>query len=235
LPRVTDADPMVRAGRELFSLDPGVAYLNHGAFGAVPIPVQRAQQRLRDEVDANPMAFYHRNLADRLAQVRARVAELLGSDPEGTALVANATAGTQTVLGSLGLIAGDEVLLTDHGYGAVWLQVQRLAQTTGVVARGVALPLEAGDDEIVASIVDAARPGRTRLVIVDHVTSPTARLFPVARIAAALRERGIPVLVDGAHAPGMLPLDVASLGADFWLGNLHKWGSTADLVGGLRS
>ena len=224
---MTDADPLHRRGRELFSLDPTVTYLNHGAFGAVPIPVQRAQQRLRDEVDANPMAFYHRSLAERLAEARARVAGLLGSDPEGTALVANATAGTQTVLGSLGLAAGDEVLLTDHGYGAVRMQVQRLAETTGVVAREVPIPLDAGDEEIVASIVDAVRPDRTRLVIIDHITSPTARLFPVARIAAAGRELGVPVLVDGAHAPGMLALDVPALGADFWLGNLHKWAFAA--------
>ena len=224
---MTDADPMHQRGRELFSLDPAVAYLNHGAFGAVPIPVQRAQQRLRDEVDANPMAFYHRGLPARLAETRAWVAGLLGSDPEGTALVANATAGTQTVLGSLGLVAGDEVLLTDHGYGAVRMQVRRLAETTGIVASEVPVPLDAGDEEIVASIVDAVRPDRTRLVIVDHVTSPTARLFPVARIVAALRERGVAVLVDGAHAPGMLALDISALGADFWLGNLHKWAFAA--------
>lgn len=209
--------------RALFSLDPAVAHLNHGSFGAVPIPVQLAQQRLRDEMDANPMAFFSRGLRDRLAQARGRVAAFLGADADGTALAVNATAATQMVLGSLGLGAGDEVLLTDHGYGAVRLQVERLARVAGVLPRVVPIPLMADDDEIVATLTGVVHPGRTRLAIVDHITSPTARLFPVARIAAALRERGVAVLVDGAHAPGMLALDVPAIGADFWLGNLHKW------------
>ncbi|MGE5829617.1 MAG: aminotransferase class V-fold PLP-dependent enzyme [Micromonosporaceae bacterium] len=200
-----------------------MAHLNHGSFGAVPIPVQQAQQRLRDEMDANPVAFFIRGLYERLAATRAELAAFLGADPGATALTANATSATQVVLGSLRFSPGDEVLLTDHGYGAVSLAVQRLARLTGAVPREVEVPLGADDDELLTRITDAVRPGRTRLAIVDHITSPTARLLPVARIAAALRERGVPVLVDGAHAPGMLPLDVPALGVDFWLGNLHKW------------
>jgi isopenicillin-N epimerase len=209
--------------RELFSLDPKMAHLNHGSFGAVPIPVQHAQQRLRDEMDANPVAFFTRGLYERLAEVRAALAAFLGADAAATALTANATSATQLVLGSLRFAPGDEVLLTDHGYGAVSLAVQRLARLTGAVPREVEIPLAADDDELLARLTDAVRPGRTRLAIVDHITSPTARLLPVARIAAALRERGVAVAVDGAHAPGMLPLAVPAIGADFWLGNLHKW------------
>lgn len=205
---------------ELFSLDPGVTYLNHGAFGVTPVPVQRAQQRLRDEVEANPMAFFTRGLTDRLAHTRRHLAAFLGADPDGTALVANATAATQIVLGSLGLRSGDEVLLTTHGYGAVRLAVQR----AGLAATDAHFPVEASDEEVVAAIVGTVRPGRTRLAIIDHITSPTAKLLPVARIAAALRELGVPLLVDGAHVPGMLPVDVASVNADFWVGNIHKWG-----------
>lgn len=205
---------------DLFSLEPDVAYLNHGAFGVTPLPVQRAQQRLRDEVDANPMAFFRRGLFDRLAHTRRHLATFLGADPDGTALVANATTATQIVLGSLDLKAGDEVLVTTHGYGAVLLALQR----AGLAANEVHFGVEASDDAVVAAIVDAVRPGRTRLAIVDQVTSPTAKLLPVARIATALRQLGVPLLVDGAHAPGMLPVDVSAVDADFWLGNVHKWG-----------
>lgn len=209
--------------RELFSLDPAVAYLNHGSLGATPLPVQRAQQRLRDEVEANPVSFFDRGLMARLAHVRARVASFLGADPAATAFVPNATAGIAVVLGSLDWRPGDEVLTTDHTYGAVTLAVQRLCERTSAVSRVVGLPLDATDEEVVARVVQAVRPGRTRLAIVDQISSPTARLFPVARIAAALRPHGVALLVDAAHAPGMLPVDVSAIGADFWVGNLHKW------------
>jgi isopenicillin-N epimerase len=209
--------------RDLFSLDPQSTHLNHGSFGAVPIPVQRAQQRLREEMEANPMAFFTRGLADRIAHTRRHIATFLGCDPDLTALVPNATAACQIVLNSVATGTGSEVLLTDHAYGVVGMAVRRLCERTGATAREVPVGLHAADDEIVAGVAAAARPGRTRLAVIDHVTSPTARLFPVARIVSALRALDVPVLVDAAHAPGMLPTDVSALGADFWLGNLHKW------------
>jgi len=208
---------------ELFSLDPRVAYLNHGSYGAVPKPVQAAQQRLRDEMDANPMAFFSRGLLDRVAHTRRHLAGFVGADPDGVALVANATTGTAIVLGSLELRAGDEILLTNHGYGAVRMAAEAVAAPAGASVREVALPLAGPDDEVLEIVTGAVRPGRTRLVVIDHVTSPTARLMPVNQLVDALHERGVMVLVDAAHAPGMLDLQVARLGADFWLGNLHKW------------
>lgn len=213
----------IPGARLLFSLDPSVAYLNHGSFGTVPIAVQRAQQRLRDELEANPMRFYARGLADRIAHARRHLAAFLGADPEGTALVANATTGAAVVLQSLRLGPGDEVIRTDHGYGAIAWSMQRECRRSGATARTVPVPLTATDEEVVETIRAALRPGRTKLLIVDQVTSPTARLFPTAAIVAAARERDVPVLVDAAHAPGMLPLPVGSIGADFWVGNLHKW------------
>jgi isopenicillin-N epimerase len=220
-----DRDPPapIPAARLLFSLDPAVAHLNHGSHGAVPIPVQRAQQRLRDEMDANPMRFYTRGLKDRLAAVRRLLAEFLGADADGTALIGNATAGASIVLNSIPAAAGDEIVTTDHGYGAVALAVQRRCRATGAEPRTVPLALGATVDEIVAGVGAALRPGRTRLLIVDHVASPTARQLPVEALVATARDAGVPVLVDAAHAPGMLPLEVAALGADFWVGNLHKW------------
>jgi isopenicillin-N epimerase len=211
------------SARELFSLDPAVGHLNHGSFGAVPTPVQRAQQRLRDEMEANPMAFFSRGITDRLAHTRRRVATFIGADPDDTALIPNATAGVQLALSALHPRPGDEILLTDHGYGAVRFAVDRLCANTGATVTQAAIPLRATDDEAVEILTAAVRPGRTRFAIVDQVTSPTARILPVARIATALKERGVMVVVDGAHAPGMLPVDVTAIGADIWFGNLYKW------------
>lgn len=213
----------IPGARLLFSLDPSVSHLNHGSFGAAPIAVQRAQQRLRDEMEANPLRFFTQGLVDRIAHARRHLAAFLGADPDGTALVGNVTAGAAVVLQSLALRPGDEVLTTDHGYGAVALSIARECARTGAVSRTLPVPLTATDEEVVEIVRNGLRPGRTRLLIVDQLTSPTARLFPTAALVAVAREQGVPVLVDAAHAPGMLPATVTSIGADFWVGNLHKW------------
>ncbi|MFC0098587.1 aminotransferase class V-fold PLP-dependent enzyme [Micromonospora marina] len=213
----------IPGARLLFSLDPAVSHLNHGAFGAVPIAVQRAQQRLRDEMEANPLRFFTQGLVDRIAHTRRHLAAFLGADPDGTTLVGNVTAGAAVVLQSLALRPGDEIVTTDHGYGAVALSVARECARTGAVSRTLPVPLTATDEEVVEIVRDGLRPGRTKLLVIDQLTSPTARLFPAAALVAVAREQGVPVLVDAAHAPGMLPATVASAGADFWVGNLHKW------------
>ncbi|MEE6260957.1 aminotransferase class V-fold PLP-dependent enzyme [Plantactinospora sonchi] len=224
----------IPGARLLFSLDPGVAQLNHGSYGAVPIGVQRVQQRLRDETEANPMRFFNLGLMDRIVHARRHLAGFLGADPEGTALVPNATAGAAIVLQSLRLGPGDEVLCTDHGYGSVALSIDREVRRTGAVRRTLTVPLHATDEEVVEIVRAGLRPGRTKLLVVDHITSSTARLFPASAITATARERDVPVLVDAAHTPGMLPISVDTIGADFWVGNFHKWGfaprGTAALV-----
>lgn len=201
-----------------------MSHLNHGSFGAVPIPVQRAQQRLRDEIEANPLRFFTRGLTDRIVHTRRHLAGFLGADPDGTALVDNTTSGVAVVLQSIGLGAGDEILGTDLGYGAVSLAVERECRRTGAVARTLPLPPRATDEEIVEIIRAGLRPGRTRLLIVDQISSLTARLLPVGAVAAVARAAGVTLLVDAAHVPGMLPVSVDEIGADFWVGNLHKWG-----------
>lgn len=206
--------------RLLFPLDPAVSYLNHGSSGVTPVPVLRAQQRLRDEMDANPQRFFTRGLPDRLAHARRHLAGFLGAHADRTALVPNTTFGISVVLSSLGLGTGDEVVTTDHRYGTVDYSVD----STGARRRVVRIPLTAKASDIVSAIGDAVTPGRTRLVVVDLITAPTARLFPVTELGKALRDKGIPLLVDGAHGPGAVPLQVDALGVDFFVGNVHKWG-----------
>ncbi|MBB2942222.1 isopenicillin-N epimerase [Actinoplanes lutulentus] len=218
-----DPPRSIPGARLMFTLDPAVSYLNHGAFGAVPITVQRTQQRLRDEMEANPLRFYGTGLADRVIHTRRHLASFLGADPDGSALVPNTTAAVSLILQSIRFQPAEEVLLTDHSYGAVTMAVRRQCRRSGATARTVAIPLGATDAEVVSRIRSALRPGRTRLLVVDQIASATATVFPVRDIVAAAREHDIPVLVDAAHVPGMLPVDVAAIGADFWVGNLHKW------------
>jgi isopenicillin-N epimerase len=214
---------VIPGARLLFSIDPAVSFLNHGSFGAVPILVQRAQQRLRDEVEADPVRFHAQGLLDRIVHTRRHLASFLGADPEGSALIANTTTAVSLVLRSVRLEPGDELLLTDHAYGAVVLAARRECRRAAATVKTVTLPLGAPDEEVVARLRSALRPGKTKLVVIDQLTSPTARAFPVRDIVAAAHAHDIPVLVDAAHVPGMLAVDVGSIGADFWVGNLHKW------------
>jgi isopenicillin-N epimerase len=207
--------------RALWMLDPERLHLNHGSFGAMPGPVVEAQRGWRRRLEANPVRFF-RELGPAVDAVRLEIAEFLGADPEGTALVTNATTGANAVLASFPLGPGDEVLVTDHGYGAVTAVAARACARASARLTVAAVPLEAAGPSIVEHVLEAVTE-RTRLALVDQITSPTARLFPVAELVAALHERGVAVLVDGAHAPGMLPVDLGVAPPDFWVGNLHKW------------
>ncbi|MFE7097198.1 aminotransferase class V-fold PLP-dependent enzyme [Streptomyces erythrochromogenes] len=204
-------------GPALFRLDPRVSHLNHGSFGAVPVPVQESQAALRAEVHADPDAFFIA-LPERLEQARTRIAAHLAADPDGLAFIANATEGANLALDAVPLADGDEILVTDHGYGTVTAAAARRAPVV-TVALDPALP----DEDAVRETVLAALTPRTRVAVLDHVSSPTARTIASPRLIAELRERGITTVVDGAHAPGMLA-DPLATGADFWFGNLHKWG-----------
>jgi isopenicillin-N epimerase len=211
--------PQVRA---MWPLEPTVAHLNHGSYGAVPSSVLEEQQSWRDRMESNPVRFLRRELPAALVSARAEVAAFLGASDGSLAFVSNATTGASTVLSAFPLEPGDAVLRTDHSYGAVRIAVDRFAADRGAVVDTVHLPLTADQDEVVEAVLGAVRP-RTRLVVLDHVTSPTARQLPLVTLVPALQERGVAVLVDGAHAPGMLAVDLDRLGADFFVGNLHKW------------
>ncbi|MCB5179800.1 aminotransferase class V-fold PLP-dependent enzyme [Streptomyces antimicrobicus] len=204
-------------GRALFRLDPGIAHLNHGSFGAVPVPVQEAQAALLAEVHADPDAFFV-TAPERIEAARARVAAHLGADPAGTGFVSNATEAANLALDALDLTGDDEVLVTDHGYGTVVAAAARRARTT-TVRLDPALP----DEDAVREAVLAGLTPRTKVALLDHISSPTARVIASPRLLAELAERGVTTVVDGAHAPGMLAEPLAGR-ADFWFGNLHKWG-----------
>lgn len=208
--------------REHFLLDPGITFLNHGSFGATPRVVLQAQQQAQLEMERNPVAYLGRGSAVRLAAARQRLASTIGAQGEDLVFVPNATTGVNIVARSLALAPGDEVLTTDHEYGACIATWQRRCAEAGAVLRTVAVPLPFEPATFTDRMLAALTP-RTRLLFVSHVTSATALVFPLQALCAAARERGVTTLVDGAHAPGQLALDLAQVGADFYTGNCHKW------------
>lgn len=208
--------------RAMWPLEATVAHLNHGSYGAVPTPVLDEQQSWRDRMEGNPVRFFDRELPAALDQARAEVAAFLGASVADIAFVPNATTAVSTVLASFPLYAGDAVLVTDHGYGAVQIAAGRWTGLAGGRLDTVHVPLDADDESAARAVLDGLTE-QTRLVVLDQVTSPTARRLPLVELVPALQRRGAAVLVDGAHAPGMLAVDLDRLGADFWTGNLHKW------------
>jgi isopenicillin-N epimerase len=223
-------------GRSLLAhwlLDPDYTYLNHGTVGATPRRVLERQRALRDEMERHPSRFILRELAgkmpapwrrvSRIREASDLVAGFVGSRSDDLVFVANVTTGINAVLGSVPLAPGDEVVITDLAYGAVTLAARAVCDRSGATLRIVRIDYPVRDAaDVVSSIAQALTP-RAKLVVVDHVTAQTALVLPVAAVAAACRARGVPVLVDGAHAPGSLRLDIASLGVDWYAANLHKW------------
>lgn len=222
-PPILNNVPMTSPLRSRWTLDPSVTFLNHGSFGATPRTVLDAQAAWRERMEREPVLFLARELESLLDEARSRLAIFLGADREGLAFVRNATEGVNSVLRSLRFEQGDELLTTTHEYNACRNVLEFVAAQHGarVVVADVPFPLSS-PDQVVDAIVSAATE-RTRLLLVDHVTSQTALVFPLPAIVSAMEGRGIDVLVDGAHAPGMLPLDLASLGAAYYTGNCHKW------------
>jgi isopenicillin-N epimerase len=223
---MADIDVSPRYGaalRPLWDLDPDFNTVNHGSFGATPLCVLAAQTRWRERIEAQPSRFMRRDLGPALREAAGALARFVGAEADDLAFVNNATAGCNAVLRSLDLAPGEEIVVLDHGYAAVRNAVAYVAERAGARVVSAALPFPASDDDAIVAAVGAALSSRTRLVLIDHVTSPSAVVLPVARLIAACQAAGAAVLVDGAHAPAMVDLDIAALGADYYTGNCHKW------------
>jgi isopenicillin-N epimerase len=217
------ARPQPSRFRRHWPLAPRTVFLNHGSFGACPKPILALQAQLRQEMEAAPVQFLWRHYEDRLEPARTEVARFVGARPHDLVFVTNATTGVNAVARSLKLRRGDELLTTNHDYNAchnVLVEAARQAGARLVTVR-IPFPLR-GPGDVVEAVLKAVTP-RTRLAMLDHVTSFSALVFPMTQLVRELAARGVDVLVDGAHAPGMLPLQMARLGAAYYTGNLHKW------------
>jgi isopenicillin-N epimerase len=212
-----------KAVRHEWALDPDFLSVNHGSFGATPRVVLGAQRQWQQRMEAQPSRFMRAVLPQALRHAAERLGAFVGADSKDVAFVENATTGCNAVLRSLRLAPGDEIVVLSHGYGAVRNTVRFVCERAGaqIIEADVPFPHPSGD-AIVANVAAALSP-RTKLAVVDHITSSSALVLPLQRIVDACHAANVPVLVDGAHGPAQVPLDLRALGADWYTGNCHKW------------
>src|SRR5512141_1521818 len=204
-------------------LDPSITFLNHGSFGATPRQVLAKQDEFRLRMEREPVRFLVRELEPLLDAARNAVAGFIAADPAGVVFVPNATAGVNAVLRSLDLDEHDQLLVSTQEYNASRNALEYVAQMAGAKIALVEIPFPIASPDVVVERVLERVTDRTKLLLIDHITSQTGLVFPIERIVKEMTSRGIDTLVDGAHGPGMVPLDLRALGAAYYTGNLHKW------------
>jgi len=208
---------------QLWPLNPQVTFLNHGSFGSCPQAVLAVQDEWRARLERQPVQFFVRELEGLLDQARGELARFVGAETDDLVFVPNATAGVNTVLRSLAFQPNDELLVTDHEYNACRNALNHVAERTAAIIIEVPVPFPLTDPGQVLDAVIAHVTSRTRLVLLDHITSQTGLVLPIAELVGQLAERGVDCLIDGAHAPGMVPLKLNQLNAAYYTGNCHKW------------
>jgi isopenicillin-N epimerase len=217
------ADLSALSPRSEWMIDPSLTYLNHGAFGAASRRVRAVQDDWRVRIEANPAAFTMYEQFDLLAEAAVPLAAFVGTAPNRLALVENATAGMAAVLSGIGLNAGDRIVTTSHVYGAIRNMLTHLGRERRVIVDEIALPAAPDGPKAILAPLGEALDQPTSLLVIDHIASPSALVMPLAEIIELAHARGVAVLVDGSHAPGMLDLDIDALGAEWYVGNCHKW------------
>lgn len=209
--------------RDLFMLDPGTTFLNHGSFGATPRPILEAQSVWRRRMENQPVGFMLRTLPPARDRARERSAQFVGADPSDLVFVRNATSGFNAIIQSLELPPGSRILATTHRYTAVGHALTYTAKRRDLVIDIVDIPLPLSDPGVVLERLERGIKRDTRLIVINQIASASALLLPVRQIASLAREHDCLLFVDGAHAPGQAELEVSTMGAHFWTGNLHKW------------
>ncbi|MEZ2249158.1 aminotransferase class V-fold PLP-dependent enzyme [Microcoleus sp.] len=208
---------------EHWLLDRDITFLNHGSFGACPIPVLEAQTSFREQLEREPLRFLMREFEPLLDNARNELATFIGTSSDELAFVPNATTGVNAVLRSLFFAPGDELLTTNQEYNACRNTLDFVARRTGatVIVAEVPFPIES-PEQVIEAVIKCVSP-QTKLVLLDHIVSQTGLIFPIKQLVSELAQRGVDVLVDGAHAPGMIPLNLDEIGAAYYTGNCHKW------------
>jgi isopenicillin-N epimerase len=209
--------------RELWSLDPNVTFLNHGSFGACPQPVLSLQQQLRARLEAEPLRFFAREWEPLIDESRNQLADFVGTDAQDLVFVPNATTGVNAVLRSLQFSPDDELLTTNHEYNACRNALDFIAHRSGarVIVAKIPFPLES-PQQVISAVLEGVS-SRTKLALLDHITSQTGLILPIAELVKELHLRGVDTLIDGSHTPGMIPLNLKAIGATYYTGNCHKW------------
>lgn len=208
---------------QFWSLDPSITFLNHGSFGACPIAVLEKQQQYRQQMERQPLQFLGTDMEPLLDEARRAIATFVGADSDDLVFVPNATTGVNAVLRSLKFQPGEELLTTNHEYNACRNALNYIAERENlqIVVAEIPFPLRSSS-QILEPILSKIS-SRTRLALLDHVTSQTGLVFPLADLIQEFKQRGIETLIDGAHAPGMVPMNLRQLGATYYTGNCHKW------------